>query len=323
MFKFHPILKSVLWGGNRIAAYKGIVTEQTQIGESWEISGVKGWESVVAAGSDAGLTLPELIAKYHGKLVGDATYARFGNEFPLLVKIIDAEQDLSLQVHPDDALAQQRHGSQGKTEMWYIIDADPLARILAGFNEAMEPCDLERMARDGSIMQVMRVFDSHKGDAFFLPPGTIHSIGAGNLLAEIQQTSDITYRIYDHNRRDAQGNLRQLHVEQAADAIDYDTTRICKVPQGQHPLVHCDKFVAETMTVDSERHLDLDALDSFLVMICIEGEVEVQCDHDVNCQPDRATLQRGETILLPACAGHVTIAGKATILAAWMPNCTK
>ena len=323
MFKFHPILKSVLWGGNHIAAYKGIDTEQRQIGESWEISGVKGNESVVVSGCDAGLTLSELVNKYRGKLVGKATYARFGNEFPLLVKIIDAEQDLSLQVHPDDALAQRRHGSQGKTEMWYIIDADPHARILAGFSEAVEPCDLERRARDGSIMQAMRVFDSHPGDAFFLPPGTIHSIGAGNLLAEIQQTSDITYRIYDHNRRDAQGNLRQLHVEQAADAVDYDTTRICKVAEEQHPLVSCTKFVVDTMAVDGKRCLAVDVLDSFMVMMCIEGEAEVQCDHDEAGLPDVATLKRGETILLPACAGQATITGKASILTAWMPNSSK
>ena len=220
-FKFEPYLKSVLWGGEKIAKYKGIVTDQHNIGESWEISGVDGHESVVAEGDDKGLNLRQIIEKYKGDLVGNAVYAKYGDTFPLLVKIIDAKGDLSVQVHPDDTLAKARHNSYGKTEMWYIIDAEEGAPIYAGLSKQITPEEYEKLVAENAIMDVIARHDSHAGDLFFLPAGRIHAIGAGNLLAEIQQTSDITYRVYDFDRRDANGNPRELHTEQAKDAIDY------------------------------------------------------------------------------------------------------
>ena len=231
-FKFEPYLKETIWGGKQIAEYKGIKACSENIGESWEISGVKGHESIVAEGGtsceDKGLTISELIQKYREKLLGEKVYEQFGTDFPLLIKFIDSRQDLSVQVHPDDKLAKERHGCQGKTEMWYIINSKPGAKIYAGLNKHITPEDYVRMTDKETIdghsplMDVIAAHDSHVGDIFFLPAGRLHSIGAGNLLVEIQQTSDITYRVYDFGRRDANGNTRELHIDLAKDAIDYN-----------------------------------------------------------------------------------------------------
>ena len=209
-FKFTPYLKSVIWGGERIAALKNIETDLTDIGESWEISGVQGNETVVSEGADKGLKLSELIAKYGARLVGEDVYARYGTEFPLLVKIIDARRDLSVQVHPDDKLAAQRHGCAGKTEMWYILATEPDAKIYAGLSRQLDPETYRRDVENKTIMNDITAHDSHPGDIFFLPAGRVHAIGAGNLLLEIQQPRDITYRIYEYDRRDANGNPRML-----------------------------------------------------------------------------------------------------------------
>lgn len=327
MFKFHPILKSVLWGGNRIPAFKRIDTNQQHIGESWEISGVSGNESVVADGPDAGLTLPELIARYRDALVGVDVYARFGNEFPLLVKLIDAEQNLSLQVHPDDALASLRHGCQGKTEMWYLINTQPQAEILAGFEREITSDDYERMVADGSILQAVRHHEAHDGDVFFLPPGTIHSIGAGNLLAEIQQTSDITYRVYDYDRRDALGNKRQLHTALARQALDYTTgdnyTReYDRNAPGLTTLVECNRFVVSRLQCDGDDTLPLAAVKSFVIVVCVDGEAQLTDDSELNPTDGgnpAVSIARGQTVLIPASSTSLHIDGKTTLLTAWMP----
>ena len=219
--KFEPYLKSVLWGGEKIAEYKGIDTDQKQIGESWEISGVIGRESVVTEGADAGLSIVELIRKYKGALVGEPIYAKYGDMFPILVKFIDAKQDLSLQVHPNDTIAKNRHNSLGKTEMWYIIDTDENARINVGFTKEITPKEYEQRVANNTIMEVVACHNSKPGDLFYLPAGRIHSIGAGNHIAEIQRTCDITNRAYDFDRRDAQGNTRELHTKWAKNAIDF------------------------------------------------------------------------------------------------------
>ena len=327
MLKFHPLLKSVLWGVDRIPAFKHISTTQRYMGESWEISGVSGNESVVADGPDAGLTLPELIAKYRDTLVGTEVYARFGNEFPLLVKLIDAEQNLSLQVHPDDALASLRHGCQGKTEMWYLIHTQPQAEILAGFEHEITPDDYERMVTDGSILQAVRHHEAHDGDMFFLPPGTIHSIGAGNLLAEIQQTSDITYRVYDYDRCDAMGNKRQLHTELARQALDYSTcdhyTRAYdRNAMGLTPIVECRHFVVGRMVCDGLCRLSLAGVKSFAIVICVDGEAQLTDDCELNPGVDdnpAVTIGRGQTVLIPAASTTLNIDGKTTLLTAWIP----
>ena len=211
MYKFQPILKSTIWGGEKIVPYKHIASDQKQVGESWELSGVKGNESVVAGGPEAGTTLPGLIARHGAALLGKANAARFGQEFPLLIKFIDARQDLSIQVHPNDALAWERHKSKGKTEMWYVVDADKGARLRSGFAKQVTPAQYEASVADNTITDLLAEYEIHPGDLFFLPAGRVHSIGAGAFIAEIQQTSDITYRIYDFNRKDADGNTRELH----------------------------------------------------------------------------------------------------------------
>ena len=218
MYKFQPILKSTIWGGEKIVPYKHIASDQKQVGESWELSGVKGNESVVAGGPEAGTTLPGLIARHGAALLGKANAARFGQEFPLLIKFIDARQDLSIQVHPNDALAWERHKSKGKTEMWYVVDADKGARLRSGFAKQVTPAQYEASVADNTITDLLAEYEIHPGDLFFLPAGRVHSIGAGAFIAEIQQTSDITYRIYDFNRKDADGNTVQATDEEQAAA---------------------------------------------------------------------------------------------------------
>src|SRR5574344_691871 len=220
--KFEPILKQTLWGGDKIISFKQLNDTRTEVGESWEISAVEGSESIVAEGPDKGMTLTEVLSKYREELLGEANYARFGYKFPLLIKFIDAKQDLSIQVHPSDELAKKRHNSFGKTEMWYVINADKGARLRSGFSEQITPKEYKERVQDNTITDVLAEYEIHAGDVFFLPAGRIHSIGAGAFIAEIQQTSDITYRIYDFGRVDAKsGKPRQLHIEEAREAIDF------------------------------------------------------------------------------------------------------
>lgn len=312
-FKFEPYLKSVLWGGEKIAKYKGIVTDQHNIGESWEISGVDGHESVVAEGDDKGLNLRQIIEKYKGDLVGNAVYAKYGDTFPLLVKIIDAKGDLSVQVHPDDTLAKARHNSYGKTEMWYIIDAEEGAPIYAGLSKQITPEEYEKLVADNAIMDVIARHDSHAGDLFFLPAGRIHAIGAGNLLAEIQQTSDITYRVYDFDRRDANGNPRELHTEQAKDAIDYTVYPEYKSEYDRNgksatPLVKCQYFDVKREIIDGVSTIDASA-DSFMIIMCLDGEATI-----TDNLGGVTHVKKGESILVPAVITSMKAEGNATFM---------
>ena len=319
-YKFVPYLKSTIWGGEQRAPFKGIPTDQQTVGESWEISSVPGFESVTAPRGiqddpNLGLNLTQLIEKYKEALVGEEVYKQFGNQFPLLIKFIDAKQDLSVQVHPDDQLAQQRHGCAGKTEMWYIIHAAEGAKIYAGLNQTITPEQYEQLANAETInghspmQDVIATHDSHAGDIFFLPAGRLHAIGAGNLLAEIQQTSDITYRVYDFGRKDANGNTRELHVQQAKDAIDYtvypDYRATYDPTQTNAELVQCPYFKVNRIVVEKQAQIDLHT-NSFVVIICLEGQA------DVNGVP----MHQGETLLVPADANTLTINGSTTILTA-------
>ena len=302
MYKFQPILKSLIWGGEKIAPYKGIATDQRNIGESWELSGVKDNESVVAEGPEAGTSLPELIARHGAALLGKANYGRFGEEFPLLIKFIDARQDLSIQVHPNDALAWERHKSKGKTEMWYVVDADEGARLRSGFAKQVTPAQYEASVEDNTITDLLAEYEIHPGDLFFLPAGRVHSIGAGAFIAEIQQTSDITYRIYDFNRRDANGNTRELHTELAKGAIDYTVlpdyrSHYVAAKNREVPLVSCPYFVTSLYDLDRAFVRDLSELDSFLIVMCLEGSGAL-CDDEGNEMP----IRQGETLLVPASA---------------------
>ena len=300
MYKFKPILKTMLWGGEKIVPYKRIVSDQKQVGESWELSGVKGNESVVAEGPEAGTTLPGLIARHGAALLGKANFERFGEEFPLLIKFIDARQDLSIQVHPDDELAWKRHRSKGKTEMWYVVATDEGAHLRSGFAKRVTPAEYAASVEDNTITDLLADYAIRPGDVFFLPAGRVHSIGAGAFIAEIQQTSDITYRIYDFNRRDANGNTRELHTELAKDAIDYTMlpdyrTHYTPAPDSEVELVSCPYFTTSLCDLTAPLTLDYAALDSFVVVICVEGKGMI-ADDSGNEMP----IHQGETVLLPA-----------------------
>jgi mannose-6-phosphate isomerase len=314
-FKFVPYLKPVLWGGNKIAPFKGVDCEAENIGESWEISGVPGHESVVADGPDKGLNLTQLIEKYGEDLLGSRVVKRYGFSFPLLIKLIDAKKDLSVQVHPDDELARKRHNSLGKTEMWYIIDSEPGAKIYAGLSQRIGPDDYSRLVREKKIMDVVAVQDSHPGDIFFLPAGRIHAIGAGNLLAEIQETSDITYRVYDFDRRDANGNLRELHTELAKDAIDYTVypqykSSYDRDAKGFTALVHCSHFDVERLIVDEKIEIPVPG-NSFVVLMCLDGDCDIVTDGETVTH-----LRRGETLLVPAAVKKISCQNPAVLLMA-------
>lgn len=307
MYKFQPILKSLIWGGDKIAPYKQIETSQQQVGESWELSGVKGNESVVAGGPEAGTPLPELIARHGAGLLGAKNFERFGEEFPLLIKFIDAQQDLSIQVHPNDELAEQRHHSKGKTEMWYVVDTAEGAHLRSGFSKQVTPEEYAASVEDNTITDILADYAIRPGDVFFLPAGRVHSIGAGAFIAEIQQTSDITYRIYDFNRRDANGNTRELHTELAKEAIDYTVlpdyrTHYTPAQNCGVELVSCPYFTTTLYDLTQARTIDLSSLDSFLVVICMGGHATLSTDGG-----DPMPVHQGETVLVPASARTLRI----------------
>lgn len=320
MYKFEPILKSTLWGGEKIVAYKGMNSDRKQVGESWELSGVKGSESVVAEGPDKGMSLPELIARDGARLLGRHNRERFGGEFPLLIKFIDARQDLSIQVHPDDALALERHQSKGKTEMWYVVAAGEGAHLRSGFARQTTPAEYEASVADDTITDLLADYAVAPGDVFFLPAGRVHSIGAGSFIAEIQQTSDITYRIYDFNRRDAEGKLRELHTELAKGAIDYTVlpdyrTHYESVENAPVELVSCPYFTTSLCVADRPLTLDYTDRDSFVVVICIGGAAALS-----DGRGDTLPIRQGETVLVPADAAALRLVpdGEVKILTSFI-----
>ena len=306
--KFKNIFKSVVWGGEKIAPFKGVNTQQKNIGESWELSGVKGNESVVAEGPLAGRTITSLAEEYKGALLGEKVYAATGTEFPLLIKFIDARDDLSIQVHPDDKLAAERHnGSKGKTEMWYVVQADEKAHLMSGLNKEITPEEYAAKVADNTITDVLHDYDVHDGDVFFLPAGRIHSIGSGCFIAEIQQTSDITYRIYDFGRLGLDGKPRELHTELSKAAIDYTVLPDYKTPyqsikDQENELVSCKYFTTSLYELDKEVTKDMSGLDSFVIAICVEGSGSL-----ADSEGNAVSLRQGETVLIPACSRSFTI----------------
>lgn len=314
--KFQPILKSTLWGGEKIIPFKHLDSNQTQVGESWEISDVPGDESIVANGADAGKNLTQMVNEYKGALVGEANYKRFNGKFPLLIKFIDAQQDLSIQVHPNDELAMKRHNSMGKTEMWYVVDATADAHLRSGLSKAITPDEYAQMIADNTICDALKDYSIKPGDVFFLPAGRIHSIGAGSFIAEIQQTSNVTYRIYDFNRKDKNGNTRELHTELSKDAIDYtvyDDYRTNYTPKENEPveLVTCPYFTTTVYDLTEKMNMDYSELDSFVIYICMEGACTVT-DNEGNA----ISLQAGESVLFPATTRSLEVVpeGKVKIL---------
>ncbi|NLZ94674.1 MAG: mannose-6-phosphate isomerase, partial [Bacteroidales bacterium] len=298
--KFQPILKNVIWGGDEIAKFKNLENDKTDIGESWEISAVEDNVSIIKNGDFANTPLDELIKKAKGNLVGKKIYDKFGNKFPLLIKFIDARNNLSIQVHPDDQLAKQRHNSFGKTEMWYIVKAEQGASIYSGFKERITPEKYVERIKNNTFTDVIEEHFVKKGDVYFMPAGRVHAIGAGCFVAEIQQTSNVTYRIFDYNRKDKEGNSRELHTDLAKDAIDYTVYDSYKTdyessPNETNKLVSCDYFTTNLLELDKPLDKDISNIDSFIVYMCLEGTCELE-DNKKN----KITMSRGETILLPA-----------------------
>lgn len=310
--KFEPILKQTLWGGDKIIPFKHLNETLPNVGESWEVSAVEGSESVVANGADKGYTLPEMVRKYKEELVGEANYARFGNKFPLLIKFIDAKLDLSIQVHPGDELAKKRHNSFGKNEMWYVIAADKGAKLISGFAEEITPKEYKDRVHNGTFAEVLQTCAIEPGDVFYVPAGRVHGIGAGAFVAEIQQTSDITYRIFDYNRKDKDGKSRELHTSQAMDAINFSDvqddfrTEYERVQNEPVEMVASPYFTTSVYDMTEEITCDYSELDSFVIFICVEGSCRLTDDNQ-----NEITLRAGETVLLPAAVQEVTIVPEA------------
>ena len=353
--KFRPWLRTMVWGGEKIAPYKGVQTTQTKIGESWEISGVQGHVTDVACGPLEGRSLTSLVQEFKGALVGEKVYAAFGDEFPLLIKFIDPASDLSIQVHPDDAMAERVHGpgQKGKTEMWYVVSADPGSYLLSGLSESITPADYVRLVAENKITSVLSKHMLSPGDVFFLPAGRIHAIGKGAFITEIQQTSDYTYRIWDYGRLGLDGKPRELHTDLAKQAIDYKVypsyrTTYTPLKNARVPLVSCPYFVTDLYDLDpavgaSSRPeaadlscqaptgylIDLSGLDSFMVVICVEGSGTLEAvipdspavpcpDASPSCPAPTGRLpvpiRQGETVLIPACATSLRLSGTLKVL---------
>ena len=306
--KFEPILKQTLWGGDKIIPFKHLNETLPNVGESWEVSAVECSESVVANGADKGYTLPEMVRKYKDELVGEANYARFGSKFPLLIKFIDAKLDLSIQVHPDDELAKKRHNSFGKNEMWYVIAADKGAKLISGFSEQITPKEYKDRVHNGTFAEVLQTCAIEPGDVFYVPAGRVHGIGAGAFVAEIQQTSDITYRIFDYNRKDKDGKSRELHTSQAMDAINFTDvqddfrTEYDRIQNEPVEMVASPYFTTSVYDMTEEITCDYSELDSFVIFICVEGACRLTDDNR-----NEITMCAGETVLLPASTQEVTI----------------
>lgn len=307
ILKFTPIFKSVLWGGKRIAQFKNMPPQGDHVGESWELSPMKGNESVVSEGPMKGRTLPELMISDGEEIMGKRLYAKYGDKFPLIIKFIDSTDDLSIQVHPDDELAAKRHNSLGKTEMWFSVLPAEGAYLYAGFKKQITPEQFRAMVADNTIVDVLGKFYPKRGDMFFLPAGRVHSIGRGNFVLEIQEASDITYRIYDYDRRDAQGNPRQLHIEESVDSITYNDTEMTVdhfEPKAGEEIVmeSCPFFTTTLMEIEGTTSLKLAERDSFSVVISTRGNA-------VLTAPDgsKTILNQGETVLVPASMESVDI----------------
>jgi len=323
ILKFKTIYKSVIWGGRRIADFKGIAPQGDHVGESWELSPMEGNESVVAEGPFKGRGLNSLIAGHGDEIMGHRLMEKYSGRFPLLIKFIDSTDDLSVQVHPDDDLAARRHnGSLGKTEMWYSVMPAGGAYLYAGFSRKLNPATFRDAVARNTIIDSLRRYDTRRGDVFFLPAGRIHSIGRGNFVLEIQEASDITYRIYDYDRRDAEGNPRQLHIEESVDAIDFDDVDSgdaapCILPEAglTKTLASCSYFTTCITGVDGDAVLDLSGRDSFTVAIATEGRMTLTPDGggmpvDLPC---------GTTVLIPASVHKVGIDGRGSLVTVFVP----
>ena len=310
--KFKPILKERIWGGNKLATVLNKETTSNQIGESWEISDVQGDTSVIINGPLKGMPLSELQAQLGPDLIGKKNFKVFKNKFPILIKFIDAKLDLSIQLHPNDKLAAERHDSFGKTEMWYVMQADKDAQLIIDFNQKMTKEKYLDHLENKTLPSILNFEKVKEGDTFFIEVGRVHAIGAGVLLAEIQQTSDVTYRVYDWDRVDAEGSSRELHNDLALDAIDFnmpDNYRINykKTKDTSNQLVTCPYFTTNYLEL-SKPLKRTNTLDSFIIYMCVDGEAQIKTDSFTEF------IKKGETILIPACIKDFTIVSNSSKL---------
>ncbi|WP_378183549.1 type I phosphomannose isomerase catalytic subunit [Aquimarina sp. SS2-1] len=313
ILKFEPILKEKIWGGSKLNNLLGKESKGSSIGESWEISDVEEDVSVVSNGPLIGKTLKELLIKYKEKLVGEKNFKRFGTKFPLLIKFIDAKEDLSVQLHPGDEIARQKHNSLGKTEMWHVVQTDEDANIIIGFNQEVSPELYQKHVTNKTIKDILHYEPVTAGDTFFVYSGLIHAIGKGVLLAEIQQTSDITYRVYDWDRKDADGNFRELHQKEALDAIDFNNDTSYKVDYKIKmnqliDLVNCPHFITNILEVDREVLISHLPYDSFVIYMCVQGQAIIKAGEQ------EIRMQFGETILVPASIKEINVVSKGVKL---------
>lgn len=314
MWVFEPIFKSTIWGGDGIAKYKGVDLGLKNIGESWELSSVDGSMSVVSSGNDKGKTLVELIKKYGESLLGSRNYAVFGERFPLLIKIIDACRDLSVQVHPDDEMAQRKGAPNGKSELWFVVKADKGARLVNGFSREVSPEEYDEMVSSGEIEKVLNYIDVEAGDVYYIPAGRVHAICAGTFVVEIQQTSDETYRIYDYRRKDADGKERELHTELAKEALSFNDTETGKINfEARHNipvnLIRNHHFGVNILVADHEVLRDYRESDTFVAIVVTEGKGSLECSGET------IGVKQGMTVLIPASANGVVIRPEGRFIA--------
>jgi len=305
--KFKPISKYRIWGGKKLNTLLNKEFEGEMIGESWEISDVEGDKTLVSDGIFKGKTLQDLAKQFKGDLLGNKVYDTFGDNFPLLIKFIDAEKPLSIQVHPHDDVAKDRHNSFGKNEMWYIMDADEDAEIIVGFNQKITQEVYLSHLENNTVLDVLNTVKAKAGDVFNIPTGLVHAIGAGVLLAEIQQTSDVTYRIFDYNRVDAKtGQERELHNDLALDVIDFEVQKSYTTPYKTEEnkgtkLIHTPFFTTNILDVRSKIEKNYSSIDSFVILICVEGELKLHINNE------SYGLKKGETIFLPAACKEINL----------------
>lgn len=323
-FLFEPNLHTVVWGGQRLTAFKGLPKSDVPIGESWEVSAVPSSTSIIANGDLAGKDLNTVIEEHPEEVLGRAVSLRYHGQLPLLVKFIDARKDLSIQVHPNDAMAQREHGKMGKSEMWYIIDAQPGSFLYAGFNKEISPEEYKEHIRNNTITEVLAKHTVRPGDVFYLPAGRVHAIGAGILLAEVQQSSDVTYRIYDYNRPGLDGKPRELHTEQAARALDFHVL-------DEYRTFYSDKLNRANLVIDSPYftirvtestgafHRNLVKYDSFVICMCMEGDCRIR----IRKTGYTIDLPHGNSALIPAAIADydiIPVDGKSKTLEAFINN---
>jgi mannose-6-phosphate isomerase len=308
--KFSPILKDKIWGGTKLKELFGKEADTDKLGESWELSGYEGDESVVTNGVLAGNNLAELIEIYMGELIGEKIFDEYGLSFPLLFKLIDANENLSIQVHPGDEVAAERHNSYGKTEMWYVIDADKGAEVIIGFTKDCTRDEYLDALDAGEVENLLQKVPVSKGDVLFIPAGLVHAIGKGVVVAEIQQSSDITYRIYDYKRTDDNGNERELHTEQALDVINFAASINPKTPYKAElneitSLVECEYFTTNILRFDTALTRNYGTLDTFVAYMCLEGNLVIECNGE------KTVVNKGDTVLIPACIDELGLISDA------------